>query len=100
MILPWIRNAITATNSATPSTSAAAMIMAVWIRAVASGWRAMPSVADPPMRPMPMPAPTHGESGGEARADEAESLVRAGGGGVLQQSDHGQHGVLPREVRR
>src|SRR5215216_313068 len=49
---------MTATNSATPSTSAAAMIIAVWIRAVASGWRAMPSVAEPPIRPMPMPAPT------------------------------------------
>src|SRR4051812_40351164 len=49
---------MTATNSATPSISAAAMIIAVWIRAVASGCRAIPSVAEPPMRPMPTPAPT------------------------------------------
>ncbi len=42
---PCITNATTAANSATPSTSAAAMIMAVWMRALFSGWRAMPSTA-------------------------------------------------------
>jgi hypothetical protein len=38
-------NATTAANSATPSTRAAAMIMAVWMRALFSGWRAIPSTA-------------------------------------------------------
>src|SRR5207249_7714340 len=55
---PCMTNATTAANSATPSTRAAAMIMAVWMRALFSGWRAMPSTAWPPIRPMPTPAPS------------------------------------------
>src|SRR5580693_1896131 len=44
-------------KSATPSTSAAAMIMLTPIGPTASGWRAIASTALPPMRPMPMPQP-------------------------------------------
>jgi hypothetical protein len=48
---------MTTPKSATPSMSAARISAAVWIRPAASGCRAMPSTAWPPMRPMPMPAP-------------------------------------------
>src|SRR3954468_24792824 len=55
--LPCIWKAMTTPNSAAPSMSAAKISAAVWMRPAASGWRAMPSTAWPPMRPMPMPAP-------------------------------------------
>lgn len=45
-------------NSATPSTKAAATIMFERRSLAISGWRAMASRADPPMSPMPIPAPT------------------------------------------
>ena len=88
---------MTATNSATPSTSAAAMIIAVWIRAVASGWRAMPSVALPPMLADADAGADHREPGRETRADEAVAPVRAGRRGGLQQGENVQHVVLRRE---
>src|SRR5687767_12423579 len=50
--------ATTTPNRATPSTRAAAISMVVVIFPIASGWRAMASIACPPIWPMPMPAPT------------------------------------------
>jgi hypothetical protein len=47
----------TTANSATPSTSAAVRIMFVKMRPPISGWRAVLSLAEAPMRPMPRPAP-------------------------------------------
>src|ERR1051325_10789906 len=41
-----------------PSISAAVRIIAPRMSAEASGWRAIASTACPPMRPMPMPAPS------------------------------------------
>ena len=42
---------------ATPSIKAAAMIMFIRTLLDSDGCRAMASMADPPMRPIPMPAP-------------------------------------------
>ena len=71
------------------------MIIAVWIRAVASGWRAMPSVARAADLADADAGADHGQSGGETRADEAVALVRAGRGGRLQQGEDVQHVRAP-----
>src|SRR5579863_1824558 len=52
------RKSMTSPNSATPSISAAVMIIALLIGPTDSGWRAIDSVALPPIRPMPRPAPS------------------------------------------
>ena len=44
-------------KNVTPSISAAAMIMAVWMFAAVSGWRAMLSTADLASPPIPSAAP-------------------------------------------
>ncbi|HXI21509.1 MAG TPA: hypothetical protein VNH46_10510, partial [Gemmatimonadales bacterium] len=79
---------MTPTNSATPSISAAEMIMAVWIRALFSGSLAA-DTADADA------GAEHREAAGQAGADESESL--AGGLGhrrFLQQGEQVQHVVL------
>ena len=44
-------------NKATPSTNAAITIMLLRISLVDSGWRAMASIAEEPILPIPIPAP-------------------------------------------
>ncbi len=51
------RNATTTANKATPSIRAAATIMFVKILLITSGCLAIASIACPPMRPIPIPAP-------------------------------------------
>ena len=89
------------TNSATPSISAAKMMPAVWIRALFSGWRAMPSAAEPPIRPMP--TPHRGRRGcrrGRHRSRQKALTSRRGDRGFLQQRDHVQHDILRRNSER
>src|SRR5690606_21301224 len=47
----------TTANNATASIKAAAINMAVWNFEAASGWRAIDSIAEPPILPIPNPAP-------------------------------------------
>jgi hypothetical protein len=47
----------TTANNATASIKAAAINIAVWIFEAASGWRAIASIAEPPILPIPNPAP-------------------------------------------
>ena len=49
---------ITSAKKVKPSIRAAEMIMLVPMRPPASGWRAMPSIAEAPMLPMPRPGPS------------------------------------------
>jgi hypothetical protein len=53
----YLIRAITTANNATPSIRAAEMIIAVCILLVASGCLAIASMAEPPIRPIPNPAP-------------------------------------------
>jgi len=48
----------TTANRATPSTNAAMIIMFIRISPADSGWRAIASIAEPPILPIPIPAPT------------------------------------------
>ena len=82
---------MTATNSATPSTSAAAMIIAVWIARRGIGLagdtrgRLATDLADADA------GAHHRETGGETRTDEAVALVGARGGRGLKDGKNDQH---------
>ena len=61
----------------TPSISAAEMIMAVWMLAAVSGWRAMLSTADLVRPPIPIAAPRITRPAPMARRSENGALAAA-----------------------
>src|SRR5512135_443342 len=73
----WSRMMISAKN-VTPSISAAAMIMAVWMLPAVSGWRAMLSTAERARLPIPNPAPMMTRPTPMARRSENGARVTTG----------------------